>query len=47
MMSKQTKHNYDAIIRLYSVYFSLCSKQDFVGMSEVYNLITSIYRDVI
>ena len=47
MMSKQTKHNYSAIMRLYGVYFSLCSKRDFVGMSEVYNLLTSIYMDVI
>ena len=42
-MSKQR----EAILRLYSIYFSLCSKKDFVGMSEVYNLITSIYRDVL
>ena len=47
MMNKQTKQNRGAVLRLYSVYFSLCSRQDFVGMSEVYNLITSIYRDVI
>ena len=45
MMSKQTKR--EAILRLYSVYFSLCSKQDYIGMSEVYNLLTSIYMDVI
>ena len=43
-MSKQTKHNYSAMMRLYNVYFSLCSKKDFVGMCEVYNLIVSIYR---
>ena len=47
MMSKQTKQNYGAIMRLYNVYFSLCSNQDFVGMSEVYNLLTSIYMDVL
>ena len=41
-MSKQ--NNREAILRLYNVYFSLCSKKDFVGMSEVYNLIVSIYR---
>ena len=42
-MSKQR----EAILRLYSIYFSLISARDYVGMSEVYNLITSIYRDVL
>ena len=39
-MSKQTER--EAILRLYNIYFNLCSKQDFVGMCLVYNLITSI-----
>ena len=42
IMSKQTKHNYSAIMRLYNVYFSLCSKTDFIGMQDVYSLIKSI-----
>lgn len=45
MMSKQTKQNRGAVMRLYSVYFNLLSRQDFKSMSEVYTLITSIYRE--
>ena len=42
MMIKLTKHNYDAIMRLYNAYFSLCSKRDYDNMCLVYSLITSI-----
>ena len=41
-MSKQTKQDYGAIMRLYSAYFSLCSKRDYDNMCLVYSLITSI-----
>ena len=45
MMSKQTKHNRGAMMRLYNVYFALCSRRDYIAMTEVYSLLTSIYRE--
>ena len=41
-MNKQTKHNYNAVMRLYSAYFSLISAQNYTGMQEVYSLIKNI-----
>lgn len=42
MISKQTKHNYRAIMRLYNAYFNLINVQDYTGMQDVYSLIKSI-----
>ena len=42
MISKQTKYNHSAIMRLYGVYFNLINAQDYTGMQDVYSLITSI-----
>ena len=42
MISKQTKYNHSAIMRLYGVYFNLINAQDYTGMQDVYSLIKSI-----
>ena len=42
MISKQTKYNHNAIMRLYNAYFNLINAQDYTGMQDVYSLITSI-----